>query len=73
MTKLQLTELHNLSLKDKLKVVQTLWDDIAEEQAIDSLSEEHKKILDERLRIINSGKAKFKPWSEIQAKYKGMR
>ena len=72
MTKLQMTELHKLSVKDKLKVVQTLWDDIAEEQAIDSLPAEHKRILEERLQKINSGKAVFKPWSEIQAKFKGM-
>lgn len=70
MTKLQMTELHKLSVKDKIKVVQTLWDDIAQEQAIDSLSSEHKKILNERLQKINSGEAIFMPWSVIQAKFK---
>lgn len=70
MTKLQLSELHKLSIKDEIKVVQKLWDDIAEEQSIHALSEEHKKILELRLLKINSGKAKFKSWSEIQNKFK---
>lgn len=68
MTKEQLTQLHNLSVKDKIKVVQDLWDDIAEEQSIDSLSSEHKKILEDRLQIISSGNANFKSWSEIHKK-----
>jgi putative addiction module component (TIGR02574 family) len=72
MTKLQMNELHKLSVKDKIKVVQTLWDDIAQEQAIDTLSAEHKKVLEERLRKIDSGEARFIPWSEIQTKFKGI-
>lgn len=70
MTKLQMTELHKLSKKDKIKVVQTLWDDIAKEQAIDSISLEHKKTLEERLRKINAEEAIFVSWSAVQAKYK---
>ena len=69
MTKLQMSELHKLSVKDKIKVVQSLWDDIAKEQAIEGLPTAHKKILDERLNKITSGNASFKPWSEIQIKY----
>ena len=69
MTKLQMAELRKLSVKDKIKVVQTLWDDIADEQSFDNLSAEHKKILEERLQKIDSGTAKFKSWSEIQAKF----
>jgi putative addiction module component (TIGR02574 family) len=70
MTKLQMTELHKLSVKDKIKVVPSLWDDIAKEQTSDTISVEHKKILEERLQKINSGTAIFKPWSEIQNKFK---
>ena len=69
MTKLQLDELHKLSVKDKIKVVQTLWDDIAEEQSIDTLSAEHKKILNQRLQKINSGDGEFISWTDIQAKF----
>jgi putative addiction module component (TIGR02574 family) len=34
-TSLQLSDLHRLSVKDKIELVQTLWDDIANEQAIE--------------------------------------
>jgi putative addiction module component (TIGR02574 family) len=69
MTKTQIADLHRLSVKDKIKVVQALWDDIAKEQSIENLSVEHKKILDERIKIIDSGNAQFKSWSQIQSKY----
>ena len=72
MTKHQMTDLHKLSVKDKIKVVQTLWDDIAKEQSIETLSAEHKKILDERIQKINSGDAQFKSWSEVQNKYQNI-
>ncbi|NOU48872.1 MAG: addiction module protein [Bacteroidales bacterium] len=69
MTKDQLTYLHRLSVKEKINVVQELWDDIAKEQSIESLSMEHKRILDERIQCIDSGTAQFKSWSEVTNKY----
>ena len=69
MTKLQMSDLHKLSVKDKLKIVQTLQDDIAKEQSLDAISKEHKIILDERIRKIDSGVAQFKSWSDVQNKY----
>jgi len=70
MTKLQMHELHKLPVKDKISLVQTLWDDIARQQSIEDLPAEHKRILDERLKKINSGTAQFKTWAEVQKKYK---
>ena len=72
MTKNQMTDLHKLSVKEKIKIVQTLWDDIAKEQSMETLSTEHKKILDERIHKINSGNAHFKSWSEVQNKYQNL-
>ena len=69
MTKLQMADLHNLPVRAKLKVVQALWDDIANANTLESLPIDHKRILDERISLIDSGKAKFKPWSEVQKKY----
>lgn len=70
MTKSQISELHKLPTNDKLQLVQDLWDDIARENSLDTISDEHKQLLDQRIERINSGKAIFKPWSEVQAKYK---
>ena len=72
MTKLQIAELHKLSTKDKIKVVQTLWDDIANENTFDTLSSEHKKILDDRMKVIDSGNASFKSWSDVQQKFRNI-
>ncbi|MCX6350665.1 MAG: addiction module protein [Bacteroidetes bacterium] len=69
MTKTQLAELHKLSVKDKINLVQTLWEDIAKEQSLTDLPVAHKKILDARLQKIYSGEAEFKSWGEVQAKY----
>jgi putative addiction module component (TIGR02574 family) len=72
MTKFQMLELHKLSIKDKIIVVQTLWDDIAKEQSIDTLTEEHKRILDDRIAKIDKNQAIFKPWSDVRDKYKSL-
>jgi putative addiction module component (TIGR02574 family) len=69
MIRIQLSELHKLSVKDKIKVVQTLWDDIAKEQSIVELPATHKEILDQRIKKIGTGNATFKPWAEVQSKY----
>ena len=70
MTKSQISELHKLPTKDKIKIIQDLWDDIAIENSLNTISADHKMILNERIEKINSGKTTFKPWSEIQSKYK---
>ncbi len=70
MTKSQISEIHNLPTNDKIRLVQDLWDDIAKENSLETISAEHKAILDERIDKLNSGTASFKRWSEVQAKYK---
>jgi putative addiction module component (TIGR02574 family) len=72
MTKTQMSELHKLSVKEKIKVVQALWDDIAREQSIGDIPPEHKKILDERILKIEAGNGQFKPWTEVQKKYQNL-
>ena len=72
MTKNQLEELHKLSKKDKIKLVQMLWDDIANDHDFVDLPDEHKRILDERLETIQQGKAMFKPWDDVRQKYESL-
>ncbi len=69
MTKDQIDNLHSLSKQEKYEVAQMLWDDIAHEQSEITLPARHKKILDERLEKLNSGKAHFRTWEEIKSKY----
>jgi len=44
MTKLQLKELQKLSITDKLKVMETLWDNITTEYNIENLPKEHQQL-----------------------------
>ena len=69
MTAAQIEELNKLPLKEKIKLVQQLWENIAKEQSYDKLPEDHKKFLNERLAKIKSGNATFKTWTEVKNKY----
>jgi hypothetical protein len=69
MTNTQIAELHKLPKKDKIELVQLLWEDIAKDQEFEDIPPDHKLILNERLEKIYGGKAEFKLWDEIRQKY----
>jgi len=68
MTKEQLREIHKLSKEEKIELVQTLWDDIASDQAA-AIPEEHKKLLEETLQKLSDGNSQFSQWEEVREKY----
>jgi putative addiction module component (TIGR02574 family) len=68
MTKEQLKEIHKLSKEEKIELVQTLWDDIASDQAT-AIPEEHKKLLEETLQKLADGNSQFSQWEEVREKY----
>ncbi|MCX6225237.1 MAG: addiction module protein [Bacteroidia bacterium] len=72
MEKEQLEKLSKLSRREKIKIVQFLWDNIAKEQNEMSFPAEHQRIINERLEKIRSGNGKFKTWNEIIIKYKSV-
>ena len=69
MANYQMSELHKLSVEDKMEVIQSLWDDIAAEQSLGEFPEAHQIILEERIKKIAEGEAIYKPWSEVQQKF----
>jgi putative addiction module component (TIGR02574 family) len=69
MTNTQIAELHKLPKKDKIELVQLLWEDIARDQEYEVLPADHKSILNERLEKIFDGKGEFESWDEIRKKY----
>ena len=73
MTNAQIAELHKLPRKDKIELVQLLWEDIARDQEYEVLPADHKLILNERLEKIYQGKGEFKSWDEIRKKYQNGR
>lgn len=69
MTSTEIKKLLNLSRKEKIKIVQTLWDDIVKDQGTEKIPKEHIKILNERIGRIKSGETGFKDWETIKKKY----
>ena len=73
MNNTQIAALHKLPRKDKIELVQLLWEDIAKDQEYEVLPADHKSILNERLEKIYDGKGDFKSWDEIRKKYQNGR
>jgi putative addiction module component (TIGR02574 family) len=69
MTEAQIEELNKLPLKEKIKLVQQLWENIAKEQSYDKLPEDHKETLNQRLSKLKSDDTSFRSWKEIKSKY----
>lgn len=61
----QIDRLRKLSSKDKLDIVLALWEDIADEQATQTVPEEHLRIVAERMAKVDAGTAESRPWSAI--------
>lgn len=66
-TKLQ--EILNLSIDEKIELVQTLWNNITEDKDIPDVPEEHILELKKRLKKIDDGTAKFISWEDVQKKF----
>jgi len=62
-------EISKLSVDERIQLAMDIWDDIAEEDK-PGLTEEQKHMLDEGLKEIESGNAKFYTWEEIKTKNK---
>lgn len=63
-------EIHKLERKEKIRLVQMLWDDIANDKSYTYVSKEHRQILDERITRLEEGRAGYKTLEEIRKKFK---
>lgn len=59
--------LDQMSLSDKLELMERLWADISQEPADLPSPAWHKEVLDERRRLVAEGKLKFQDWQEMFA------
>ena len=55
-------EIQQLSLHEKLMVMEALWDSIARAEDQLEAPQWHKDILDEREKLVQEGRAKFIDW-----------
>ena len=65
-----LSEIHELPLHEKLRMMEVLWDGIAPLEAEVEVPQWHKDLLDEREQLIQEGKAKFIDWETAKLQIK---
>lgn len=59
-------DIRELSLPEKLQVMEAIWDDIARQEDELEMPQWQKDLLDERERLVASGEAKFIDWEEAR-------
>ena len=57
-----LAELHQMPLREKLFVMEALWEDLSSRDGDVEVPQWHKNILNEREELIAQGKAQFMDW-----------
>ncbi|MBI4027932.1 MAG: addiction module protein [Verrucomicrobia bacterium] len=57
-----LLPLDQMTLEDKLRAMEEIWDDLRLQEERLPVPEWHKKVLDERERLVREGKAHFTDW-----------
>lgn len=55
-----------LSLPEKIRLLQELWDDIADESSSRPLSESQRMLLNERLRQHDQNPEDVEPWDKVR-------
>ena len=60
-------QFRELSSDEKIRLVQTLWDEIAEEVSRRPLSESQRRLLDERLADEEQNPDDVEPWTKAKA------
>lgn len=65
-----LSEIHELPIHEKLRMMEILWDGIAPLEAEVEVPQWHKDLLDAREQLIQEGKAKFIDWETAKLQIK---
>ena len=65
MRKITVADTLNLSLPERIILVEDIWDSIAVEAEALEITEEEKKIIDERLEAYHKNPKTASPWSEV--------
>ena len=59
----------NLSIPDRIRLVEEIWDTIAEENEAFELTDAQKRELDRRLESARSSPCQGRTWDEIKAEF----
>ncbi len=66
----EIKDILKLSIDERIHLVQTIWDSIAADTEVSEISEEHKKILDERLEAHENNPNDVVSWGEVKKSVK---
>ena len=61
------SDLLELPVNERLRLVSALWDSISEEPDLLKLTDSERKLLDERMEAFMKNPTEGRPWSEIKA------
>ncbi|HXT10690.1 MAG TPA: addiction module protein [Candidatus Angelobacter sp.] len=65
-----LEQIHEMPFREKLLVMEAIWEDISREEQRLEVPQWHKDVLDERERLVAEGKAQFLEWEEAKRQIK---
>jgi putative addiction module component (TIGR02574 family) len=65
MKKLTATDALRLSIPERIQLVEDIWDTIASQSEALELTEEEKKLLDERLHAYHQDPTSGSPWGDV--------
>ena len=66
--KFSLAEILELTVDERLELVEAIWDSIAEVPEAVPLTDEQRRILDERLEDLKRNPESGSPWAEVKAR-----
>jgi hypothetical protein len=61
-----LKEIRQMPFREKLLMMEAIWDDISREEENLEVPQWHKDVLDERERLVTEGKAQFLEWEDAK-------
>jgi putative addiction module component (TIGR02574 family) len=65
MKKVKVSDTLALSIPERIQLVEDIWDSIASEADAVELTEQQKKIIDERLKAYHENPEAGSPWEEV--------
>jgi hypothetical protein len=63
--------LDKMTVREKLQLMEALWNDLCRREADLPMLQWHKELLDERERLVRDGKARFTDWETAKRRITG--
>lgn len=63
---INLSEIKQMSKQEKLLLMETIWQELSVDEQEIEVPESHKKMLDKRAELAESGEAEFRDWDDAK-------